>query len=117
MGCFFIKNQINDNNGGWNAGASGVTDAGLLDLLGSFTFNNDGTVGSNQTFTLRGLTAGQDYKFTSSHVSGTTLRVSRTLTSLRMVKLHHQDYEDHPELEQSTQQLVSVTPSVTCIRR
>ena len=84
-----IKNQLNDNNGGWNAGASGVTDVGLQGLLGSFTFNNDGTVGSNQTFTLSGLTAGQDYKFTlfsrkwdNSHTS------SRSLTSLRMVKLH-----------------------------
>jgi len=59
-----VKNQLNDNNGGWDVGASGVTDDGLKGLLGSFTFNNDGAVGSNQTFTLSGLNAGQDYKLT-----------------------------------------------------
>lgn len=57
-----IKNQLDNNNGGWDVGASGVTGQGLLDLLGSFTFNNDGAVGSNQTFTLSGLESGATYE-------------------------------------------------------
>ena len=57
-----IKNQINDNNGSWDVAGSGVTGSGLQQLLGSFTFNNDGAVGSNQTFTLSGLTPGQYYE-------------------------------------------------------
>ena len=57
-----IKNQIDNNNGAWDVGASGVTGQGLLDLLGSFTFNNDGAVGSNQTFTLSGLESGGVYE-------------------------------------------------------
>ena len=43
-------------------GASGVTGPGLQALLGSFTFNNDGAVGSNQSFTLNGLAEGQYYE-------------------------------------------------------
>ena len=58
-----VKNQINDNNGGWDPVAGGVTGIGLQGLLGSFTFNNDGLAGSNQTFTLSGLTPGQTYDF------------------------------------------------------
>ena len=57
-----VKNQLDNNNGGWDLGASGVTGQGLLDLLGSFTFNNDGNAGSNQTFTLTGLTPGETYE-------------------------------------------------------
>ena len=57
-----IKNQLDNNNGGWDVGSSGVTGPGLLDLLGSFTFNNDGGVGSNQTFTLSGLDPGGTYE-------------------------------------------------------
>ena len=57
-----IKNQLDNNNGGWDVGSSGVTGQGLLDLLGSFTFNNDGGVGSNQTFTLSGLDPGGSYE-------------------------------------------------------
>ena len=57
-----MKNQIDNNNGGWNLGASGVTGPGLQGLLGSFTYNNDGNAGSNQTFTLSALTPGQTYE-------------------------------------------------------
>ena len=56
------KNQIDNNNGAWDVGASGVTGQGLLDLLGSFTYNSDGTVGSKQTFTLSGLESGGAYE-------------------------------------------------------
>ncbi|HIE64653.1 MAG TPA: hypothetical protein EYQ01_02335, partial [Nitrospira sp.] len=57
-----VKNQLDDNNGGWSPGAGGVTGPGLQALLGSFTFNNDGAIGSNQSFTLNGLTEGQYYE-------------------------------------------------------
>ena len=56
------KNQIDNNNGAWDVGASGVTGQGLLDLLGSFTYNSDGAVGSKQTFTLSGLESGGAYE-------------------------------------------------------
>ena len=96
-----VKNQINDNNGGWNAGASGVTDAGLLGLLGSFTFNNDGAVGSNQTFTLSGLTAGQDYKFTlfSRKWAEDTQRQQDIDFTANGETSSIKISEDHPELE------------------
>ena len=96
-----VKNQINDNNGGWNAGASGVTDAGLLGLLGSFTFNNDGAVGSNQTFTLSGLTAGQDYKFTlfSRKWADDTQRQQDIDFTANGETSSIKISEDHPELE------------------
>lgn len=58
-----VKNQINDNNGGWNPGAGGVSGPGLLGLFGSFTYNNNGSPGSNQTFRLTGLEPGQAYEF------------------------------------------------------
>ena len=41
-----VKNQLQNNNGGWDPFAAGVTEEGLQSLLGSFTFNNDGNPGS-----------------------------------------------------------------------
>ncbi|MED5259968.1 MAG: hypothetical protein VYC72_09035, partial [Verrucomicrobiota bacterium] len=96
-----VKNQINDNNGSWDVGASGVTGSGLLGLLGSFTFNNDGNVGSNQTFTLSGLTSGQYYelrlfcrKWDNSTQRQQTIEFSsgETVDTVTFS-------EDHPELE------------------
>ena len=57
-----VKNQLQNNNGGWDPFGGGVEGPGLQSLLGSFTFNNDGNHGSNQTFTLTGLTPGQEYE-------------------------------------------------------
>ena len=102
LGMFLlVKNQLNDNNGGWNVGASGVTDAGLQGLLGSFTFNNDGAVGSNQTFTLSGLTAGQDYKFTlfSRKWSDDTQRQQDIDFTANGETSSIKISQDHPELE------------------
>ena len=96
-----VKNQLNDNNGGWDVGASGVTDAGLQGLLGSFTFNNDGAVGSNQTFTLSGLTAGQDYKFTlfSRKWADDTQRQQDIDFTANGETSSIKISQDHPELE------------------
>ena len=50
------------NLGDWDPVAGGVTGAGLLDLLGGFTYSGSGAnAGSMQTYTLSGLTPGQSY--------------------------------------------------------
>ncbi|NRB44845.1 MAG: hypothetical protein HRU47_08545, partial [Verrucomicrobiales bacterium] len=96
-----IKNQLDDNNGGWDVGASGVTGPGLQALLGSFTFNNDGAVGSNQSFTLNGLAEGQYYelrlyarKWDNSTQRQQTIKfISGEITDTVTFS------EDHPETE------------------
>ncbi len=56
------KNEVVNNNGDWNPAAGGVTGAGLIDLLGSFTYSGSGDAyPSSQTFTLTGLTPGNKY--------------------------------------------------------
>ena len=96
-----VKNQINDNNGSWDVGASGVTGSGLLGLLGSFTFNNDGNVGSNQTFTLSGLTPGQYYElrlFCRKWANDTQRQQTIEFSSGETVDTVTFS-EDHPEVE------------------
>jgi hypothetical protein len=95
-----VKNQIDNNNGGWNLGASGVTGPGLQGLLGSFTYNNDGNAGSNQTFTLSALTPGQTYetrlymrKWDNSTARGQTA----TFTAGGQASSSITFFEDHPE--------------------
>jgi hypothetical protein len=56
------QNEVLNNNGDWVPADGGVTGPGLQSLLGSFTYHGDGAnPGSNQTFTLSGLTAGVIY--------------------------------------------------------
>ncbi len=50
------------NNGQWVPANGGVTDPGLLELLGGFTYSGSGDLaGRRQTFTLTGLTPGVTY--------------------------------------------------------
>ena len=50
------------NYGDWDPDFAGVTDFGLQDLFGGFTYSGDGAnAGSVQAFTLGGLTPGQSY--------------------------------------------------------
>lgn len=56
------KDQVQNNNGQWVPANGGVTGAGLISLLQSFTYSGSGAgPGSNQTFTLSGLTIGTTY--------------------------------------------------------
>ncbi|MDC0048517.1 thrombospondin type 3 repeat-containing protein [Verrucomicrobia bacterium] len=96
-----VKNQIDNNNGGWNVGASGVTGEGLQALLGSFTFNNNGSPGSNQTFTLSGLTPGQTYEtrlYTRKWDNSTARTQELTFTAGDQDSNSIIFSEDHPEL-------------------
>ena len=58
-----IKNIIAPvNNGDWLPVDGGVTGPGLLDLLGGFAYSNsEANPGGLQTYTLSGLTPGEDY--------------------------------------------------------
>ena len=96
-----VKNQLDNNNGGWDVGSSGVTGPGLQALLGSFTFNNDGAVGSNQTFTLSGLTEGQYYELRlySRKWDNSTQR-QQTIEFISGESIDTVTFsEDHPETE------------------
>lgn len=56
------KNEIENNRNTWNPAAGGVTGAGLLSLLDSFTYAGGGAAaGSTQRFSLLGLSIGQTY--------------------------------------------------------
>ncbi|MGI8603048.1 MAG: PEP-CTERM sorting domain-containing protein [Verrucomicrobiales bacterium] len=58
----FGFSEVIDNNGQWSPAAGGVTGAGLIDLLESFTYSGNGAqAGNSQTFTLSGLTPGITY--------------------------------------------------------
>jgi len=59
----YTKNAIAPvNNGGWLPGDGGVTGAMLTEMLGSFTFSGSGDrLERQQTYTLGGLSPGQDY--------------------------------------------------------
>jgi PEP-CTERM motif len=96
-----VKNQINDNNGGWSVVGSGVSHPGLLGLLGSFTFNNNGAPGSNQTFTLTSLTPGTTYetrlymrKWDDSTARGQLASFTAGGAPTDTITF----YEDHPEV-------------------
>ena len=53
---------VSGNLGDWNAAEGGVTGAGLLQLLGGFTYSGSGAnAGSMQSYTLSNLTPGQSY--------------------------------------------------------
>ena len=95
-----VKNQIDNNNGGWNLGASGVTGPGLQGLLGSFTYNNDGNAGSNQTFTLSALTPGQTYEtrlYMRKWDNSTSRGQTATFTAGGQASSSITFFEDHPE--------------------
>ena len=95
-----VKNQIDNNNGGWNLGASGVTGPGLQGLLGSFTYNNDGNAGSNQTFTLSALTPGQTYEtrlYMRKWDNATARGQTATFTAGSQAPSSITFFEDHPE--------------------
>ncbi|MFP6874492.1 MAG: hypothetical protein VCA55_13410 [Verrucomicrobiales bacterium] len=94
------KRQINDNNGGWNVAAGGVTGPGLLGLLGSFTYNRNGNPGSNQTFTLSGLTPGQSYEarlYMRKWDNSTARGQAATFTAGAQAPSSITFFEDHPE--------------------
>ena len=56
------QDQVQNNNGDWVPANGGVTGAGLIDLLESFTYSGTGAnAPSSQTFTLSGLIAGTTY--------------------------------------------------------
>lgn len=58
----FGFNEVLNNLGQWNPAAGGVAEAGLLDLLESFTYSGNGPeAGSSQTYILSGLTPGVTY--------------------------------------------------------
>jgi hypothetical protein len=93
-----VKNQLDNNNGGWNVGATGE---GLQALLGSFTFNNNGSPGSNQTFTLSGLTPGQTYEtrlYTRKWDNSTARTQELTFTAGDQDSNSIIFSEDHPEV-------------------
>ncbi|MDE0820511.1 MAG: hypothetical protein OSA95_05295, partial [Opitutales bacterium] len=95
-----VKNQIDNNNGGWNLGASGVTGPGLQGLLGSFTYNSDGNAGSNQTFTLSALTPGQTYEtrlYMRKWDNSTSRGQTATFTAGGQASSSITFFEDHPE--------------------
>jgi hypothetical protein len=94
------QNMINDNNGGWNVAASGVSGPGLLGLFGSFTYNHDGNAGSNQTFTLSALTPGQIYEtrlYMRKWDNSTARRQTATFTAGGQSPSSITFFEDHPE--------------------
>jgi len=100
------KLQVNNNPGGWNVGASGVTGPGLQDLLESFTYNQDGTVGSNQTFTLSGLTPGQSYEtrlYMRKWDDSTAREQTATFTAGTQAADMITFFEDHPEFAPTNQ--------------
>jgi len=95
-----IKNQIDNNNGGWDLGSAGVTGPGLRGLLGSFTFNNDGAPGSNQTFTLSALTPGQTYEtrlYIRKWSDDTARGQTATFTAGAQAPASITFFADHPE--------------------
>jgi len=56
------KSQVTNNNNDWVPATGGVTGTGILALLNDFTYSGTGAgVGAYQTFTLSGLTGGQQY--------------------------------------------------------
>jgi hypothetical protein len=56
------KAEIGNNLGQWVPASGGVTGAGLISLLSGFTYASGGAEpGSNQTFTLSGLSIGSAY--------------------------------------------------------
>jgi hypothetical protein len=56
------KAEIGNNLGDWVPANGGVTGPGLISLLSGFTYSPQGAqAGSNQTFTLSGLTIGTTY--------------------------------------------------------
>lgn len=56
------KNQVLNNNGDWLPAVGGVTGPGIQALLGSFTYSGNGPANpATQTFSLLGLTIGQEY--------------------------------------------------------
>jgi hypothetical protein len=58
----FGFNEVLNNNGQWVPASGGVTGAGLIDLLESFTYSGNGAeAGSSQTYVLSGLTVGTTY--------------------------------------------------------
>jgi PEP-CTERM motif len=58
----FGFNEVVNNNGQWIPSSGGVTGAGLVDLLESFTYSGNGAeAGSSQTYMLSGLTVGTTY--------------------------------------------------------
>jgi hypothetical protein len=96
-----VKNQINDNAGSWDAAAGGVTGDGLVGLLGSFTFNNNGAAGSNQTFTLSGLIPGETYEnrlYMRKWADNTARTQELTYTAGDQEPNSIIFSEDHPEL-------------------
>ncbi|MEE2808663.1 MAG: hypothetical protein VYB73_05070, partial [Verrucomicrobiota bacterium] len=95
-----IKNQLQNNNGGWDPFAAGVTEQGLQSLLGSFTFNNDGNPGSNQTFILSGLAPGQEYEarlYCRKWSDGTERTQEVTFTAGAQEGVTEMFAEDRPE--------------------
>jgi len=58
----FGFNEVVNNFGQWIPSSGGVTGAGLIDMLESFTYSGNGAeAGSSQTYMLSGLTAGTMY--------------------------------------------------------
>ena len=95
-----VKNQLQNNNGGWDPFAAGVTEQGLQSLLGSFTFNNNGEPGSNQTFILSGLTPGQEYEarlYCRKWSDGTERTQEVTFTAGAQEGVTEMFAEDRPE--------------------
>jgi hypothetical protein len=57
-----FRNHISNVTNSWNPANGGMTDLGLIDLFDSFTYAGGAAdPGSYQTFTLTGLTPGQQY--------------------------------------------------------
>ena len=101
------QNEVLNNNGDWNPELGGVTGAGLISLLQSFTYAGTGpNAGHSQTFTLSGLTAGTIYdtrlyiRTWDTEASGRP--IDFTFTNGGEVDTHTDLLEDRPGTELGT---------------